>query len=104
MEFYKLEVFIPVEHVEPIVEALNEAGFIREGDYDYCYATSLVKGHFRALEGAKPFIGSKHEVVEVDEIKLECRIPAERRTEVEAIVRLAHPYEVPVMNFIVLAN
>ena len=25
MEFYKLEVFIPVEHVEPIVEALNEA-------------------------------------------------------------------------------
>lgn len=104
MDYYKLEVFIPVEHVKPIVKALNEAGFIREGDYDYCYATSLVKGHFRALEGAKPFIGSKHEVVEVDEIKLECRIPAERRTEVEAIVRLAHPYEVPVMNFIVLAN
>lgn len=104
MEYYKLEVFIPVEHVEPIVKALNEAGLIREGDYDYCYATSLVKGHFRALEGAKPFIGSKHEVVEVDEIKLECRIPAERRTEVEAIVRLAHPYEVPVMNFIALAN
>lgn len=103
MEFMKLEVFIPVGHEETIVEALNAGGFIQDNDYDYCYATSLVKGHFRPLKDADPYIGQTGNLTEVDEIKLECRIHAQKRKEVEAVVRLAHPYEIPVMNFIPLA-
>lgn len=104
MEFIKLEVFIPLGHEDAVIEALNTGGFITEGNYDYCYATSLVKGHFRPLDDAQAYIGQTGELTQVDEIKLECRIRAEHRSEVEAVVRLAHPYEVPVMNFMALIN
>lgn len=103
MEFLKLEVFIPLGHEESIIEALNSGGFLREGNYDYCYATSLVKGHFRPLD-AQAYIGQTGELTEVDEIKLECRIQAKHRTEVEALIRLAHPYEIPVMNYMALID
>lgn len=104
MEFLKLEVFIPVGHEDSVIEALNSAGFLKEGNYDYCYATSLVKGHFRPLDDAQPYIGQSGELSEVDEVKLECRIRSEHRKEAEALIRLAHPYEIPVMNFMVLLD
>ena len=104
MSFLKLEVFIPKGFEMTIIEALHSAGFLREGAYDYCYATSLVKGHFRPLGGAQAFMGEVDQLMEVDEIKLECRIPSDCRTEVDALIRLAHPYEIPVMNFMALVD
>lgn len=104
MSFLKLEVFIPKGYEATIIEALHSAGFLREGDYDYCYATSLVKGHFRPLGDAQAFMGEVDQLMEVDEIKLECRIPSDCRTEVDALIRLAHPYEIPVMNFMALVD
>lgn len=104
MEFLKLEVFIPLGHEESVIEALNSGGFLQEGNYDYCSATSLVKGHFRPLDESQAYIGQVGELTEVDEVKLECRIRAKHRTEVDSLIRLAHPYEIPVMNFMALVD
>lgn len=99
MLYLKVEVFVPLEDVEEMVRALNNAGLLQEGNYDYCYSYTAVKGHFRPLEGAYPSKGQMNEVNQVDEVKLEFRIRMSQRVVVERIVRQYHSYEVPVINF-----
>lgn len=102
MRYLKVEVFIPETHLETLVEAVNNAGLMREGAYDYAYATSRVQGHFRPLAGAQPFIGHVNEVTEVAEVKVEFRIAETDYQRADLVIRQAHPYEVPVINYLML--
>lgn len=99
MLYLKVEVFVPADDIETMVDALNKAGLLQEGSYDYCYSCTPVKGHFRPLEGANPSVGQIGSKTEVDEMKLEFRIRMSQRVVVERIVRQYHSYEMPVMNF-----
>lgn len=102
MSYLKVEFFVPLEHVTSIVEALNQAQLLTEGNYDYCFAYTPVKGHFRPLQDANPYIGNVNEITQVDEVKVECRIDALAKAKAERIIKEHHPYEVPVINFIEL--
>jgi hypothetical protein len=92
---YKLSVFIPESHLEPVKNAMFEAGAGRIGDYDCCAWQCLGSGQFRPLDGASPFIGSKGELETVQEYKVEMVCADEHiHTAIDAM-KQAHPYEEP---------
>ena len=100
MSYVKVEIFVPAENTDDLIAALNEAELLKDGNYDYCYSTMPVKGHFRPLDGANPFIGEVGEIAEVYELKVEFRIKAVDRKIAEMVILEKHPYETPVVNFI----
>lgn len=100
----KIEVYVPEEYVVNIVNGLNESNILKEGHYDYVFATTKVKGHFRPIEGANPFLGEIGVVQECDEVKMEFRIREEDLLDVKKIIELKHPYEEPIINIIELID
>lgn len=104
MKFVKIEVFIPRENTKKLMEKVNEGGFLKEKNYDFCYAETRVIGHFRPIEGANPYIGRLGKIEDVLENKVEFRIRQEDLSKVMKIIKENHPYEVPVINVIELYN
>lgn len=100
MKYLKVECNVPEEYVAAIVTALNDEKLIQAGEYDFCFAYASVKGHFRPIGKANPFIGEVGEMTQVAEVKLEFRIPASSRDLAERLIVENHPYEVPMINFI----
>lgn len=99
----KIECFIPEEYVAQLRDALNDIGALTVDDcYDYCMGVSKVKGSWRALTGADPYMGEIGEVCEAEEAKIEFTCKKELyKTAVDTIKRI-HPYEKPVINVIPL--
>ncbi|MDD5729301.1 MAG: Nif3-like dinuclear metal center hexameric protein [Victivallales bacterium] len=97
-EKYKLIVFVPVEAVNKVSNALFKAGAGAIGKYSNCSFQSGGTGTFLPLEGAKPAIGQKGTLENVSEIKLETIVPAGCLKDVIAAMRSAHPYEEPAFD------
>lgn len=95
---YKLVVFIPETHVEPVKEALFAAGAGRIGDYDGCSWQTLGQGQFRPLEGSDPFLGRQGEVERVSEYRVEMVCADESVDAALAALRETHPYEEPAFD------
>ena len=94
MTYYKLETYVPEEFADAVKDALAAAGAGKLGDYDHCFWQTVGTGEFRPLDTAHPFIGTAGGGLEkVREVKLETICPAERRREVIAALKAAHPYE-----------
>ena len=98
----KLEIFVPVSHLEELREALRKAGAGSMGHYDSAMSYSPVKGCWRALPGASPFNGEIGALTEADEYKIEVIVKAEALEKTVKAVKAAHPYETPVINAIAL--
>lgn len=106
-EHLKVNIFVPAEYVEPMVEALNEAGMLGSDDkYDFVYNLTPIKGYFRPLAQADNFSGKKGEVSEVDEVILSFRIEksADHKQKLRDIIKEYHPYEVPVVELMPLID
>ena len=103
-EYLKAEVFLPEKFVPALRDALDREGFLREGHYACVMALMNVTGIWMPLEGASPYDGEIGKLSAAPEIKAEFRCRTEDRPEVERIIRMVHPYEVPVINFIPLAE
>ncbi|MGI6621547.1 MAG: cytochrome C biogenesis protein [Acetivibrionales bacterium] len=101
----KIECFIPEEYVTQLRDALNDTGALTvDGSYDYCMAVSKVKGSWRALAGADPYMGNIGEICEAEEAKVEFTCKKELcKIAVDTIKRI-HPYEKPVINVIPLVT
>lgn len=99
----KIECFIPKEYVLQLRNALNQTGALTfDGVYDYCMAVSKVRGSWRPLDGANPYLGEAGEICEAEEAKIEFTCGEEvYKTAVETIKKV-HPYEKPVINVIPL--
>lgn len=99
---FKLEIFVPTSHLDAIRAALqaSDAGHI--GNYDSCLAYSPVKGTWRPLVGAKPYIGKLGTVSEEDEIKVEVNVTGDKLKDTVAEIKRVHPYEEPLINVIPL--
>ena len=100
--YLKVEVYIPEKDHHEMMNALNEAGLLGQGNYDYVFSATRVLGHWRPLPGADPSIGEVGEISREPELKIEFRIEQPQRQAVEAIIRANHPYEEPAINFIPL--
>lgn len=100
----KIEVYVPPEALEKVKAAMHNAGAGRLGDYDCAAAEIKVKGYWRPLSGASPYLGSLNELCSADEIKIEAYCGREYVREVLQAIRMAHPYEEPVISVIPLIN
>ncbi len=97
-EYCKFEVYIPETHVAMLIDALNEKQLLREGHYDSAYCSYPVLGHWRALQGANPHTGEIGKIKTSNEIKLEFRTTENHAEIAYDIIKAIHPYEVPVIN------
>jgi dinuclear metal center YbgI/SA1388 family protein len=103
-ELFKLVVFIPADHLEPVADAMFAAGAGQLGKYDRCSFRSAGTGTFRGGEGSQPFLGRQGEVESASEIRLEVIVPAERLSRVTRKLLKAHPYEEVAYDLLPLAN
>lgn len=97
---FKLTVYIPETHLEPVKEALFAAGAGRYAAYDRCCWQVLGEGQFRPLAGSDPFIGQTGALERVAEYRVEMICVDEAVAAVAAALRAAHPYEEPAFDFV----
>ena len=98
----KLVVYVPIDALAAVRDALFAAGAGRLGTYDRCCWYTEGTGTFRPLEGADPAIGEVGREEHVPEYRLETMFPVERRDEIVAALRRAHPYEEPAFDIFAL--
>ena len=91
----KLVVFVPVDGLDTVRDALTAAGAGALDHYDRCTWSSTGTGTFRPLSGAHPAVGEVGRTEHVVEARLEVVVPPARREVVLAAMHAAHPYEVP---------
>jgi hypothetical protein len=94
----KLVVFVPVDSLDAVRDALFAAGAGRIGDYERCSWYTEGTGTFLAGAGTDPTIGERGREERVPELRLETVYPAEREDEVVRALRQAHPYEEPAFD------
>ncbi|MFZ2148265.1 MAG: Nif3-like dinuclear metal center hexameric protein [Sedimentisphaerales bacterium] len=104
LRHYKLVVFVPVESLAEVSNAVFAAGAGAIGNYSHCGFGAEGTGTFLPLEDAKPAIGKKGELEKVPEIRFETIVPAEKLDKVVAAMKKAHPYETPAFDIIKLYN
>ncbi len=100
----KLVVFVPEDALEPVREALFEAGAGRIGAYERCSWYTEGTGTFVGGEDASPTIGERGREERVAEVRLETVYPAERERDVVRALRAAHPYEEPAFDLYALVE
>jgi dinuclear metal center YbgI/SA1388 family protein len=89
----KLVVFVPGEHVNPVVKELAGAGAGVIGDYTECTFRMRGTGTFRGGDEANPYLGEKGRLEKVEEVRIETVIPAHAVRRAVDAVTTAHPYE-----------
>ncbi|HEY1923064.1 MAG TPA: Nif3-like dinuclear metal center hexameric protein, partial [Tepidisphaeraceae bacterium] len=100
---YKLVVFVPVEAVDRVSQALFEAGAGIIGKYTSCSFRLEGNGTFFGQEDARPTIGQPGKLEEVREIRLETVVPISQVSAVLQALRQSHPYEEPAFDLNMLA-
>lgn len=100
----ELVTFVPTEYADAVRQALWQAGAGRLGHYDCCSFSHAGIGTFRAAEGANPFVGAISELHHEAEERISLVLPAYRQGAVLQALHAAHPYELPAVSLIPLAN
>lgn len=101
---YKICVYVPSSHLDPLKQALFKSGAGHIGNYDCCCWQTLGSGQFRPNENSQPFIG-KHGAVEVvEEYKVEMVCEDSRIKAAIDAMKQAHPYEEPAYDVWQLAE
>lgn len=100
----KLEIFIPITHLDGLRLALGQAGAGKIGNYDHCCSVSQVQGYWRPLEGSAPYQGQTGQIETAMEAKVEVTCDHNQLEAVLRAIRAAHPYEEPVIQIIPLLN
>lgn len=101
---YKLIVFVPVESLADVSNAIFKAGAGAIGNYSHCGFNAEGTGTFLPQEGAKPAIGKKGTLEKVTETRFESIVPADKLDAVVAAMRHAHPYETPAFDVFKIHN
>jgi hypothetical protein len=98
----KLVVFVPAESLDRVRDALFAVGAGQIGGYERCSWYTEGTGTFFGGQGTKPAIGRSGVEERIPEVRLETVFPVERRDEVVAALRQAHPYEEPAYDLYAL--
>ncbi len=91
----KLVVFVPMQNLSAVADALFAAGAGHIGNYRDCSFRQEGIGTFFGSEAANPRVGQKGRLEEVAEYRLEVICPEECVDAVVAAMRKSHSYEEP---------
>jgi hypothetical protein len=94
----KLVVFVPVDALDAVRDAVFAAGAGRIGEYERCSWYTEGTGTFLGGHQTDPSIGERGREERVPEFRLETVYPADREEEVVRALREAHPYEQPAFD------
>lgn len=100
----KLAVYVPVDSIKKIDQAIFEAGAGNIGNYSECSFKSIGTGSFKPNEHAKPHIGKINNITNTEEIKAEYILPLTRLGQVLKVMNENHPYEEVAYDIIPLLN
>lgn len=88
-----IAVYVPLEAIETVRQAIWKAGAGVIGAYDRCSFAQPGTGTYRPLEGANPYRGTAGREEQAEEWRLEFQCSPERLDRVLAAMLTAHPYE-----------
>lgn len=100
----KLVVFVPIEYVEKVAEAIHNNGGGIIGEYTNCSFRLIGKGTFRGSDNSNPAIGEKGKLEFVDEVRLEVLVNNFDLPTVISAMKKAHPYEEVAFDLYPLLN
>lgn len=101
---YKLVVYVPLENVDEVSNAIFNAGGGIIGEYSKCSTQTIVDGTFEGSKMSKPSIGIKNNFETVTEVRLEVLINSWKLNSIINAIKLIHPYEEPAYDVFVLKN
>lgn len=104
VRLFKLVVFVPHASADLLIDALSEAGAGVIGLYTRCAFSHPGTGTFRGEPGSQPALGEAGRIEQVDELRVEMRVPTEQVGPVEAALRRVHPYEEPAFDWLVVRD
>jgi dinuclear metal center YbgI/SA1388 family protein len=90
---WKLVVFVPASHEQALLQAILETDAGAIGNYRACSFRTAGKGTFEPMDSAHPFIGSRGQINEVDEVRIEILVEPRQLASTLAVIRSHHPYE-----------
>jgi len=93
MSYYKLVVFVPLDHADKVRQAIGEAGGGKLGKYSFCSFSTRGIGRFKPDEGAKPHVGTVGKLEQVEEERIEITCDEKVINGVVAAIKRVHPYE-----------
>lgn len=102
--FYNLELYVPCESTDILMQHLFEAGVGNIGFYKDCAYVLNGKGQFTPLDGAAPAIGELNIPEITDENKIEAILPRKKKNAVISAIMRYHPYETPVFHISEFCN
>ena len=94
-KIYKFAVYVPIQDVDKISQAIFETGAGKIGKYTETSFKIKGEGTFKPMEGTKPFVGKIGERKVTEEIKIETVVPERNLEGVIEAMKKAHPYEEP---------
>jgi hypothetical protein len=92
---YKITVYIPIEHLEPVKQAMFAQGAGRIGNYKCCCWQVLGQGQFLPLANSQPTFGQPGTLETVAEYLVEMVCEDDCLNAVIRALIAAHPYEEP---------
>ncbi|MBN2315233.1 MAG: Nif3-like dinuclear metal center hexameric protein, partial [Sedimentisphaerales bacterium] len=101
---YKLIIFVPVDSLAKVSNAMFAAGAGAIGNYSHCSFNAEGTGTFLPREGARPAIGKKGTLEKVSETRFETVVPADKLEAVITAMHKAHPYETPAFDVFKIHN
>ena len=92
-ESYKLAFFVPVAHVDTVINVLADAGAGRIGKYSGCTFRTQGRATFIPGPDSDPYTGTRGRKNEVTEARIEALVAVADLEQVVAAVQAVHPYE-----------
>lgn len=97
---YKLTTYIPMDYLEPVKQALFDAGAGQIGQYQQCCWQVLGTGQFMPLAGNHAFIGNTNQLETLAEWRVEMVVAQDKIEAVVQALKQSHPYETPAYDVI----
>lgn len=98
MQLVKIITTVPLTHADVVRKAAGDAGAGRVGNYSHASFSTIGTGRFLPLQGAHPAIGSVGSMEAVEEERIEWTCAHEDVRAIVNAIKLAHPYEEPVID------
>ncbi len=99
---YLLCFTVPETHLDMVKHAVFETGAGKVEHYAQCAWQTQGEGQFLPLEGSNAFIGEVGKAQKVMEYKVEIVCSSHQIKSAVAALKLAHPYETPAYQVILL--